>query len=85
MAYQTSIFDTILTDSANRLLDMLNDGIKVKFVAQHAWKIGNKVLLAASNRDGETYFNVLSLNGGIPDGFCANWRDFSHIKTELGA
>jgi hypothetical protein len=76
--------DQLLTDKANLLLDMLNDGLKKNLYVQNSYmQIANKILLVATNNDKDFLFNVVDLNGNTPIDFSANWRTAQHVKHEL--
>jgi len=82
---QTTIFDQLIDQRANDLLDALNDGRKPKdmFLPQYCFKEGTKSVYIASNKEKQVVFNVLDENGNTPDGFSANWRTLPHILDDL--
>lgn len=81
---QLSIFDQILSTSANNLIDALNDGRKPKekFEPDKYIQIGNLIVLSASSKDLKV-FNCLDGYGNTPDGFSACWRSQDHIISEI--
>ena len=82
---QLNIFDRLVMESAGELLDMLNEGVPKKelYAPQYRFKEGQYHVFMVSNKQKKAVFNVLDDYGRIPDGFCANWRDWVHIKQEL--
>lgn len=77
--------EAVVFDSANVLIDMLNDGRKAKEVydAESCSIYNGFYIFAAKNKEGSIVFTVLDGLGKIPDGFNACWRSWAHIKTEL--
>ena len=82
----TPDYDEILTEKANNLIDMLNDGLKKKeqyetFAYQ---QINDLIVLIVTNKEKEDFLgNVLDVNGNTPKEFSVCWRNLSLIKQEL--
>jgi len=72
-----------ITNAANAILAALNDGMKVKYEPHYYFQEGNYIVLMAVNKHKESVFNILDLDGKIPIGFSACWRNLEHIKHEL--
>jgi len=77
--------DQLLTDQANALLEALNDGRKAKemYLPQYYFKQLDMVVLIASDKNKNTLFNIIDMDGKTPPGFSACWRSANHIKQEL--
>lgn len=73
-----------LTTAANDLLEALNDGMKVKYEPHYYFQEGNLIVLMAVNKNKEAVFNILDLEGKIPESFSVCWRNLEHIKSDLG-
>ncbi|MBP9793310.1 MAG: hypothetical protein KBC56_04860 [Flavobacterium sp.] len=82
---QTTIFDTAIFQTANDLLDLLNDGRKPKerFEPQYTFKEGDYTILIASTKDKEIVLNIIDAVGNIPKDFSVNWRTLPHILQDL--
>jgi len=82
---QTTIFDQIIDDVANDLLDALNEGRKGRelYLPQYCFKEGKFTVYMAANAAKETIFNALDENGKTPKDFSANWRSIEHILQDL--
>jgi hypothetical protein len=76
-------YDELINKTANDLLDMLNEDLKVKFEPQYTTQLGNNIILIVANKNKETLFNVIDVYGKTPAGFCVNWRSANHVKQEL--
>lgn len=80
-----TIFDEIQFQKANKLLGMLNDGLKpsdhYEPVAFYEEK-GITVFIAA-NKDKNIMCNALDFEGKTPNGFSANWRIHDLVKKDL--
>jgi hypothetical protein len=81
--HESDLIDQRITESANNLLVMLNDGQKDKYEPQFYYQEQDKIVLIASNKHKNMVCNVIDMQGNAPNGFSANWRTFSHIKEEL--
>lgn len=78
--------DDIITEKANKLLEVLNDGRKNKdFYAPHFyWQENGNIVLMAVNKEKDILFNIINgKTGETPEGFSACWRNLYHIKQEL--
>lgn len=77
--------DEVVTDSANTLLDSLNDGLKETeyYEPQYYFQQNEMIVLIAANKQKNMLFNIIDSKGKIPSGFSANWRTAIHIKQEL--
>ncbi len=78
--------DQLLTEKANVLLQALNDRRKTKemYLPQYYFKHLDMVVLIASDKNKNTLFNIIDMEGKTPSGFSACWRSANHIKQELG-
>lgn len=76
-------YDELVDKKANDLLNMLNDGVKVKFEPEYTAQIGAYIILIATNKQKERLFNVIDIYGNMPENFSVNWRTASHVKQEL--
>lgn len=75
--------DEILTEKANELLELLNDGRKDKYLPQYYFQENGYIVLIACNKANDKLFNVLDLEGNTPFGFSSNWRIFSEVQKEI--
>lgn len=82
---QLTIFDSIIENTANQLLKLLNEGRKGKdiFYPHYFAEHGRYTVLIACNKNKEAIGNILGQDGKVPDGFCVNWRNLGIIKDEL--
>lgn len=85
-----NLFTQKQIDTANELLQLLNEDLKEKEkykpIACFTEK-GYDIYVCGRNVEKdkiEMLFNILDFKGKTPKGFCVNWRIFSHIKQELG-
>lgn len=76
-------YNQLVNQRANDLLDLLNDGRKVKFEPQQTAQLGEYIILIASNKNKETLFNVIDIYGKTPKEFAVNWRSANHVRQEL--
>lgn len=76
----------LILESANTLIDMLNDNRPKKEIYYPQWYLPHNQywVFIASNSNKDILFNVLDQNGKIPNGLPANWRTYPHIKNEIG-
>jgi hypothetical protein len=72
-----------LSKAASDILAALNDGMKVKYEPHYYFQEGNFIVLMAVNKNKESVFNILDLDGNVPNGFSACWRNLEHIKQDL--
>ena len=74
-----------LSNKANDLLEALNDGRKKSelYEPTHYKQLNDLVLLIAQNKQKDTLFNVIDINGKTPVGFSACWRIAQHARQEL--
>lgn len=72
-----------LSNAANAILAALNDGQKEKYEPHYYFQEGNYIVLMAVNKHKESVFNILDLDGNVPNGFSACWRNLEHIKQDL--
>jgi len=72
-----------LSKAADAILAALNDGMKVKYEPHYYFQEGNFIVLMAVNKNKESVFNILDLDGNIPNGFSSCWRNLEHIKQDL--
>ena len=80
-----TLFEGVLISRVNQLLEMLNEDLKPKekyMPIAHFTEKGYEVFVCA-NKDKDLLLNILDFEGNIPNGFCANWRNYQHIKQEL--
>jgi hypothetical protein len=77
--------DDILTEKANKLLDMLNEGRKKKelFESYLFTQVENLIVLVAIDRDKKMMGNVLDLDGNTPSDMCVNWRILPIVRKDL--
>lgn len=81
---QLSLFENMWQDSANRLLDCLNDGRKGKeiYMASASLKYKKLIIIQAVNYESKVY-NVLDEWGNQPKGKSVCWRSMSHVINEI--
>lgn len=81
---QLNVFDDLINNKANELLDLLNEDKKEKhrYYPQYTTQIGNRILLIACNSEKDLLFNVIDVLGEIPKELSVNWRNLEHIKNE---
>lgn len=74
-----------LSNKANNLLSALNDGRKKSELYEPAYykQVNDLVILIAQNKQKDTLFNIINLEGTTPSGFSACWRIALHIRQEL--
>lgn len=72
-----------LTNAANSILAAVNDGMKVKYKPHYYFQEGNFIVLMAVNKNKESIFNILDLEGNTPDGMSSCWRNLQHIQHDL--
>lgn len=74
-----------LSDKANRLLFLLNDGAKKRdfYEPKYYQQINDLIILCACNREKEHVFNIIDIDGNIPKDFSVNWRTIHHIKQDV--
>lgn len=72
-----------LSKAADAILAALNDGMKLKYEPHYYYQEGNFIVLMAVNKNKESVFNILDLDGKTPDGMSACWRNLEHIKQDL--
>lgn len=76
-------YDEILNTKANTLLDMLNEGRKIKYEPQYTTQEKDLIILIVANKEKDVLCNVLNIYGETPKGFSVNWRNYEHIKQEI--
>ena len=81
---QLSLFQNLWHNTANSLLDSLNEGRKAKvvYLAGEALDYEGLIIIKAVSKTNQV-FNILTPEGKIPNGFSANWRIANHIEEEL--
>lgn len=72
-----------LSNAANAILAALNDGMKVKYEPHYYFQEGNYIVLMAVNKNKESVFNILDLDGNTPKGISSCWMGLSSLKQEL--
>ncbi len=74
-----------LSAKANKLLFMLNDGLKRKEIYEptHYTQINDLIVLIAQNKQNDKVFNVIDAEGNTPKNFSVNWRTAQHVKQEI--
>lgn len=79
------VYDQVLSDNANKLVEMLNEGLKPKeHYQQYATiQINQFVVLIVVNREKDFLANVLDNYGNTPKDFCVNWRNLKIVKEEI--
>lgn len=77
--------DAMLTERANNLLEMLNEGRneKERYWPQFYFQERDMVVLIAADRNRNMLCNIIDRNGNTPEGFSACWRTAQHIRHEL--
>lgn len=78
--------DDLITEKANNLLILLNDGVhkKERYEPHYYFLEKKHIVLIAINRNKDLLFNVIdATNGNVPENFSACWRNWQHIKQEL--
>ena len=81
--YEMDQKDEKLSKAADDILAALNDGMKIKYEPHYYFQEGDLIVLMAVNKHKEAVFNILNLEGNVPDGFSACWRNLEHIKQDL--
>ena len=74
-----------LSEKANNLLKSLNEDLKPKerYRPMYYKQLNNVVLLVAQNHEKDTFFNVIDIEGNIPEGMSVCWRCASLAKEDL--
>jgi hypothetical protein len=72
-----------LSRAANEILAALNDGMKVKYEPHYYFQEGNLIVLMAVNKFKDAVFNILDLDGKVPQEFSSCWRNLEHIRKDL--
>lgn len=76
--------DDILTEKALQLLEALNEGLKSKQKYQpYAYTQINELMLLVARNQNAFLFNVVDIDGNIPNDFSVNWRNSEHVKQEI--
>ena len=85
MGYQITVFDLILEQKINALLDELNAGKEEHeaYMAHSTLKLKTKLILAAVNPQKEVLYNIVDRAGDIPVGRRTDWRPIEAIESEL--
>lgn len=80
---ENQVKDQILTDKANDLLNLLNDG-KEQYNPWY-YDIVNEfvILIAKHSKENIFVFNMLKNDGTTPTDCSSNWRDLTHVKSDL--
>lgn len=74
----------LVTDKANDLLFMLNEGRrKDKYRIEYSIQQGKYVILIATNILKEIVCNVVDIYGNVPKKLSPNWRIFKHVEQDL--
>lgn len=74
----------LVNESANNLIELLNEGLKPKDVYDVDLYFTLKGLIILRGvRKNEYLFNIIDFEGNTPKNFSANWRNIDHIKKEL--
>lgn len=76
-------YDQVLTDKANKLVDLLNDGRKEKYHQKSYTQIGDYIVLVVENKHKDLLFNVLDHKGNTPPSMPVNWRNAQLVKQDL--
>lgn len=72
-----------LSRAADKILEAVNDGIKFKYEPHYYFQEGNFIVLMAVNKNKESIFNILDLEGNTPDGISSCWMNLQSLKHEL--
>lgn len=72
-----------LSTAADRILNALNEGRKIKYDPHFYFQEGGYIVLMAVNKFKDAVFNILDLYGNIPKDLTSNWRNIQHIKQDL--
>lgn len=83
---QLSIYDALISDKANELVRMLNEGMpnKEKYsLIPFALQRGPKVIISAINREGKKLFNVITDEAEMPKDESVCWRGAQSIIQEF--
>lgn len=75
-------FESKPEEAINNLLSLLNTDRKNPFKLSFLVEYDSYVIACASNKESEI-FNVVDIDGKIPQGFCVCWRDIYHINNDL--
>lgn len=64
---------------------MLNVDLKKKdhYEPKYYQHVNDLIVLIAKNKENETLFNVINIDGETPKNFSANWRSPHHVVQEL--
>lgn len=90
-ANQLNLFDAVpidysrlVTDKANDLLEMLNEGRKKeKYRIEYSIQQGKYIILIACNIAKDLICNVIDIYGNVPSKLTPNWRIFPHVEEDL--
>lgn len=81
--HENQVKDQVLTEKANDLLSLLND-VKSQYEPFKYEIINEFILLIAKHSKENTFvFNLLKNDGTTPTDCSSNWRDLTHIKSDL--
>ena len=83
---QTTLYTEILKQKAIELLDAVIDSAnrKNRTTEMDIVKLKPDLYLSATEIHGAMMFNLVDGVGNFPPDFSVNWRNFQHIKQELG-
>jgi len=81
-----NLFTPLADAKALGLLEAVNDGRneKDKYHAHFAFSEKGHIIYIAVNKDKDVIFNVLTDTGGFPKNMSTCWRNWHHIKQDLG-
>ena len=80
---ENEVKEKVLTDKANDLLSLLNDG-KAQYEPFKYEIINEFVLLIAKHSKENTFvFNLLKNDGTTPTDCSINWKDLKQVKIDL--
>jgi len=83
---QLTIFDTIRAEKVEALVSALNLGRKPKeaFILQDALELYDyPFYLVRVKKDAQEWFNLVDVNGDIPENFCVNFRTWGLCFQDL--
>lgn len=74
-----------LSDKANRLLFLLNDGAKKRdfYEPKYYQQINDLIVLVACNKENDHIFNIIDIYGNTPKEFSVCWRNAQHVRQDI--
>ena len=78
-------YDAVLTDKANKLVEMLNEGLKKKeqYERYLTTQVNELFVLVVINDKKEMLGNILDIYGKTPNNCSVNWRFLNIVKQDI--